>query len=168
MAKMSVDSLRNNLTNPARAYLWEVIFPTPLKGDAETFLLRAQTTTFPERSFGSILIPYKQSAGIKYPGKLTYPHTWDLTFVEGEDRKILQSFYDWCNEVINDRTNTGSVVVKTDIYLHLLNTDGDVSMKVKLMGCYPERMSDVSLGYDTEAPMMFTITFSYDHWELVS
>jgi len=168
MAKMSADSLKNNITNPARSYLWEVIFPTPLKGNAETYLLRAQSTTMPERSFGSILIPYKQSAGIKYPGKLTYPHAWDITFVEGEDREMIQNFYDWCNEIINDRTNIGAVRIKTDLYLHLINTDGTVAKKINMMGCYPERMSDVNLDYASEEEMKFTITFSYDRWEIVS
>lgn len=166
MAKMSADSLRNNITNPARSYLWEVLVPTPLQGDAETYLLRAQTTTMPERSFGEILIPYKQSAGIKFPGKLAYPHTWDITFIEGEDRKILQSFYDWCNDIIDDKTNTGSIIIKTDLYLHLLDTDGSVALKIKLTGCYPQRMSDVPLDYSAEDPIKFTITFSYDKWTI--
>lgn len=163
---MSVNSLRNNLSNPGRVYLWEVLFPSPLEGDTETLLLRAQTTEMPERSFGSILIPYKQTAGIKYPGKLTYPHTWDITFVEGEDRAIIQTFYDWCNRVIDDKTGVGDLVVKTDIYLHLIDTNGNVSKKIKMSGCYPERMGNVSMDYNSEEEMKFTITFSYDVWTM--
>jgi hypothetical protein len=162
---MSVDSLRNNLTNPARAYLWEVVIPTPLAGETEDYLLRAQSTSLPERSFGEILIPYKQSAGIKFPGKLTYSHTWDLTFIENEDREVLTSFYEWCNQIIDDRLNTGSVTIKTDVYLHLLNTDGEVALRVRLMGCYPQRMSDAPLDYASEDPIRFTVTFSFDRWE---
>ena len=168
MAKMSVDSLRNNLTNPARAYLWEVLIPNPGAGDSETLLLRCQTTSIPGRSVGEIHIPFKQSAGVKFPGKLIYTHTWDLTFNEGEDREIFKAFYDWCQNVIHDKYNTGDVVVKTDIYLHLLDTNGTVSMKIKLIGTYPQEVGDVALDYTTEDPVRFTVKFSYDRWSYVS
>jgi len=165
MAYMSVDSLRNNLTNPARGYLWEALIPNPPSGDSETMLLRCVSASLPSRSFGAILIPFKQSAGVKFPGKLTYDHIIDLTFLEGEDRAMFDAFYEWCNTIVNDKTGVGSVSVKTDIYLHLLNTDGEVALKIRLVGCYPERMSDVPLDMGSEAEMRFTIGFSFDRWE---
>jgi len=167
MVEMNVDSLRNNITNPARNYLWEVIIPSPPEGSTETIMLRAQTASIPERSFGSILIPFKQTGGVKFPGKITYPHTWDVTFVDGEDREMLKTFYDWMNQIIHDRFFIVSVDFKTDIYLHLINQDNTVAKKIKLVGTYPERLADVNLPQDSEDAIMFTVTFSYDRWELV-
>lgn len=167
MAKMSADSLRNNLTNPARTYLWEVLIPSPVAGDTETYLLRAQSAEIPERGFGEIHIPFKQSAGIKVPGKLQYPQKWDVTFVEGEDRQIMQDIYDWMNSIIHDKYQVGNMVFKTDIYFNLINTDGSVAKKIKLVGTYPERLSNVDMDADSEDPVKFTVTFSYDRWELV-
>lgn len=167
MVEMNVDSLRNNITNPARAYLWEVIIPNPPEGSTETIMLRAQTTSMPERSFGSILIPFKQSAGVKFPGKVTYTHDWDVTFVEGEDREMLETFYNWMNNIVHDKFYTGSGDFKTDIYLHLINQDWTIAKKIKLVGCYPQRISDVNLPMEGEDAVMFTVTFSFDRWELV-
>ena len=167
MVEMSVDSLRNNLGNPARTYLWEVIVPSPLEGSSETIMYRAQTTSIPERSFGEILVPFKQSAGIKFPGKIHYTQKWDITFVEGEDREMLVTFYDWMNDIIDDKFMIGRVDYKTDIYLHLLNTDRSVAKRIKLVGCYPERIADVQLGMEPEEKVMFTVTMSFDRWELV-
>ena len=167
MTEMSIDSLRNNLANPARVYLWEVVMPNPLEGDTETLLLRAQTTALPERSFGSILIPFKQTAGVKFPGKVTYTHTLDMTFIEGEDRKILDTFYKMMNAIIDDKSGIGTLSYKRDIYIHLINQDGSVEKKIKLVGTYPERMSGVELNQESETPMIFTITFSFDRWEVV-
>lgn len=167
MAKMSADSLKNNLTNPARTYLWEVLIPNPGEGDTETYLLRAQSSEIPERGFGEILIPFKQSAGIKFPGKIQYPQKWDVTFVESEDRQIMQDVYDWMNNIIHDRFQVGNPVIKTDIYFNLINTDGSIAKKIRLVGTYPERMSNVAMDADSEDACKFTTTFSYDRWELV-
>ena len=168
MAKMSADSLRNEITNPARTYLWEVIMPNPLAGDADTWLLRAQTAEVPERAFGKIHLDYKQSAGIDFPGKLQYTHEWPVTFVEGEDRKILQDVYDAMNNIIDDRTNLGQVSYKRDIYMNLLNQDGTIAKKIKFVGTFPLRLANVNMDYASDEPVRFTVTFNFDRWELVA
>ena len=164
MAEMSVNSLKNNLSNPARTYLWEVLFASPLGGDTDTLLLRCRSTNIPGRSVGSIHLPYKQTGGVKYPGKLTYSHTWACTFVEGEDRDIWQAFYDWAQAIINDETGLGSFGIKTDVYLHLINTDGTVSKKIKLVGAYIESQDDIALSYDDEGVINIAVVWSYDYW----
>lgn len=166
MGRMSADALKNDLSNAARVCLWEVLIPNPGEGDPETFLLRAQSSSVPERAVGQIVIPFKQTAGIAIPGKLVYPHTWDVVFIEGEDREIFKSFYDWCDKVVHAKYGVGSVsATKVDIYLHLLDTDGSVSQKVRMIGCYPQRLSDAALDMATDDILRFTVTFSYDRWE---
>lgn len=168
MTRMSVDTFRRNLTNPARVYLWEILMPNPVAGDPETLMLRCRTTVIPGRSVGEILIPFKQSAGVKFPGKLIYPHVIDLTFVEGEDREIFRALYDMCQSVVHDKYNVGSYPVdKRNFYLHLIDTDGTVSMRIRLIGCYCQEVVEAPLSWDTEAELNFTGRFSYDRWELV-
>ncbi|MHA1592007.1 MAG: hypothetical protein ACTSUP_06015 [Candidatus Heimdallarchaeaceae archaeon] len=164
MSQMSINSLKNNLTNPARSYLWEVLFANPLGGDTETLLLRCRSTNIPGVSLGSILLPYKQTGGVKYPGKKTFSHTWSATFVEGEDRAMWDAFYEWTQSIVNAETGLGSFNIKTDIYLHLINTDGTVSKKIKLVGCYIESQEDIAITNDTDAEINIAVTFSYDYW----
>ena len=170
MPQMSTDQLRNNLTNPQRTYLWDVLIPNPVGGgDPDTISLRARSKSIPEASFGQILIPYKQSAGVVYPGKLSFPHDWDCTFIEGEDHAMFDIIYDWRQSIINDRTNIGTtdVAVKSDIYLKLLKTDGEESMKIRLVGCFPRVCPSVPLSYDDESELQYPVTWSYDRWEKV-
>lgn len=167
MPTMDADSLNNNLTNPARIYLWEVIIPNPLAGSAELFLLRAQTTQMPERSFGKIHLDYKQSAGVDYSGKLTYPHEWPITFVDGEDRQALQDIYDAMNYIVDDKTHTGNVSYKRDIYLHLINQDAAVAKRYKFVGSWPLRLESVNMDFTSEDAVRFTVVFNYDRWELL-
>lgn len=164
MPEMSVDSLKNNLTNPARNYLWEVLFANPKGGDTTTLLLRCRSTSIPGVSVGKIHIPYKQSGGIEYPGKKTFSHTWSCVFVEGEDRAMWDAFYDWTQAIIDAETGLGSLSIKTDIYLHLINTDGTVAKKIKMVGCYVESQDDVAISQSDEGEIEISITFSYDYW----
>jgi len=167
MPEMSVNSLKNNLNNPGRSYLWEVLFPNPLGGDTDTLLLRCRSTNIPGVSVGSILLPYKQTGGVKYPGKKTYSHTWACTFVEGEDRAMWDAFYDMAQAIIDDETGLGSFGIKRDVYLHLIDTDGTVSKRIKLVGSYIESQEDIALSYDEEGAIIIAVTFSYDYWTKV-
>jgi len=164
MSEMSVNSLRDNLGNPARAYLWEFLCANPLGGDTETLLLRCRSASIPGVSVGSILVPYKQTGGLKFPGKKTFSHTWACSFIEGEDRAIWDAFYAWAQAIINTETGLGAWNIKRDLYLHLIDTDGTVSKKIKIVGAYVESQDDVSLTQDSETEVTVNITFSYDYW----
>jgi hypothetical protein len=170
MANMSQDNLKNNVSNFVRRYLWEVIFSNPIGGgDSTALMLRAQSTSIPGSSFGSIKVPFKQGPGIKVPGKLTMPQTWTTVFVEGTDGKIFDAIYAWKQAIVHDRLNVGGPdsIIKADIYLHLLDMSGTVIRRIKLVGAYPELMDDTPLSYEDEAVLMYTVTWSYDRWELV-
>ena len=168
MGNMGADSLANNLSNPARTYLWEVMFANPVGGgDKDVLTLRCQTTNLPGRSVGEILIPFKASPGIKVPGKLTMSHTWVSSFIEGADKKVFAALHAWQQIITHDRLNIGgpTIAIKTDIYLRLLDTKGAVYLKIRLVGCYVQAVDDVALAYTDEDTIKYSATFSYDFWE---
>lgn len=164
MTLMDINSLKDNLGNPARTYLWEVMFSNPLGGDVKTLLLRCNSTTIPGVSVGTIPIPFKQTGGIVVPGKKTYSHTWSCTFVEGEDRAMWDAFYAMAQSIVDDVTGIGSLFVKRDIYLHLINKDGTVSKKIRMIGCFVQSQDDVTMSYDDNTVVNINVTFSYDYW----
>ena len=168
MAKMGADSLKNNLTNPARIYLWEVLFANPIGGGSGDVLeLRCQTTAIPGRSVGQILIPFKGTGGIAFPGKVTFSHEWANTFVEGTDGAVFNALYQWFEAISESNSGQGNVdnAVKTDLYLHLIDQEGTVYRSIKLVGCYIKTMDDTPMPYGEEGAVMFNATFSYDRWE---
>jgi len=168
MANMSVDSLRNNLTNPQRGYLWEVIFPSiPGGGDSDALTIRAQSAAIPSRSVGEIKIPFKQSAGVKYAGKLSYTQTMALTFAEGEDKKVHTAIYAWKQKIVNDYSNVGDgdEAIKADFYLNLLSTKGEITRTIKLVGAFPQEVGEISLDQGEEDAIKYPVTFSFDRWE---
>ncbi len=171
MAKMSADNLKNNLNTLAKIFLWDVVFVNPIGGgDADVLNVRCQSTTKPGRSFGSILIDYKATPGVKFPGRARLTHTFPCTFVESTDAKTYDALYKWMQAIWHDRLGTGlpDISIKSDIYLNLLSEDGSISEKIKLVGAYVELLDETPLNYGTDAGIVYSATFSYDRWEKVS
>ncbi len=162
-----IDSLKANL-DPARAYRWELVVPSPPSGVAGDILsVRCQSTSKLGRSFGSINIPFKQTAGLKVAGRAKYSQAWSMTFVEGEDGKVASSINAWMNLIVNDKTGLGmgDNLVKRNMYLRLLDSNEQVTQKFKVIGCYPESISDVALAYSSDNAMQYSVTFAFDKWE---
>jgi len=164
---MSADNLKHDLSNAARVYWWDVVLSSlPGGGNRDHLEVRAQSTAIPGRSFGEILVPFKGSPGIKFPGKLTMTHIWPAVFIEGIDQEVFDAIYGWKQYVQDARTGIGSPdsLIKSDIYLRLQNAADSVIKKFKLVGCYPQAIDDVPLAYDDEAVVMYNVSFSYDYW----
>jgi|GEM_PF-6728974 len=168
MADMSADVLRNNLSNPARTYLWHIYFTTMIGGgDAAKVEGRCQSTSIPSRSTRGIHLPYKGTPGLKFPGKLTQPQIWRCRFVEGIDRKVFDALYGWQQTILNARTGIGSPdpTLKTEIHLKCINYGNVDWLAIKLVGAWLEEMPDVPLTYDANTFIHFDASFSYDYWE---
>ena len=168
---MGTDVLTTNLTNPQRVYLWEITIPNPIGGgDTNILQARAQSTSLPGRSVGGdILVPYKQTGGIKFPGKLTYTHTWAITFVEGEDTKVFAAIHAWNQQVVNDQSgiSAGDENIKSNLFFKELSTKGADGLQIKLIGCYPESVADVEMSYASQDVKRLVVTFSYDSWQQI-
>ena len=168
MARMSADNLRNDISSPAKVYLWEVLFASVVGGGNRDHLeVRAHSTAIPGRSFGEILVPFMGGPGIKFPGKLVMTHIWPAVFIEGNDRATWNVVYPWMQAIQNARTGFGSLDadIKRDVYLRLIDQTGAVTNRVKLLGCYPQAVDEVPLAYEDEASIFYNVTFSYDTWE---
>jgi len=168
MAEFGTDSLKANLTNPQREYLWEVLIPTPIgAGSTETFQVRAQSSQVPGRKNSPIPIPYKQTAGVVVAGKLEYDHTWACTFVEGEDKKVYDAIYSWQQAIVNDLAGVGvgDPLYKTDMFIILQTTAGGTSLQLKLKGAWVQELGAASLSYDSTNVIKYSVTFAFDTTE---
>ena len=166
---MGVDSLKANLTNPARVYLWDVIIPAPIgTGDTTTYQVRAQTSQVPQVSDAPIHIDYKQTAGVQVSGKKEYEHTWACTFLEGEDHKVYDALYSWTQTIVHDVTGVGvgDPLYKTDVYLNLVTVAGSNYMSVHLKGAWIQTIGTFEVSYATNDVIKYTVTFQFDSIEI--
>jgi len=168
MTGMSSENLKNDISNPAKTYLWDVAFANLIGGGNRDHLeVRAQSTAIPGRSFGEILVPFMGTPGIKFPGKLTMTHSWPAVFIEGNDREVWKALYAWSQAIQNVRTGLGGPdsLIKADVYLRLKDQQGNVTNKLRLAGCYPQAVDEVPLAFEDESSIFYNATFSYDYWE---
>ena len=168
MAFMSVDSLKANLTNPQRTFNWELLIPVPIGGgDSNLFTIRAQSSQVPSRENSPINVPFKQTAGAVFAGKLTYTHTWECSFVEGEDHKIYDAIHDWQEDIVGENTGIGlgDPLYKTDAYITQLTTAGGNSLRLKLKGIWPQNIAVLPLSYENNTVAIYTVTFAFDSFE---
>jgi hypothetical protein len=167
MAEMGIDSLKGNLSNPARSYLWDVVIPVPIGGgESTTYQMRAMSAEIPSRSNDPITIPYKQTAGFVVAGKLKYTHEWSCEFREGEDKKVFDALRGWQQNIVNDAfgVGIGDPLYKTDIYITTLKTDGSIWMKLKLKGCWVSSVDAVTLSYADDGLITYKVKFAFDSW----
>lgn len=168
MADFSVDSLKANLTNPQRTYLFDVLIPVPVGGgDSTTLQIRAESSEVPSVGNTPIEIAYKATAGIQVAGKKVYSHTWTCTFREGEDHKIYDALYAWTQNITNDvlGIGVGEPFYKTDAYISLLKVDGSTSMRLKLKGCWIAEIGTLALTYTDSKIATYSVKFQFDSFE---
>jgi hypothetical protein len=164
----SVDSLKANLTNPQRSYLFDVLIPVPVGGgDSNTLQIRAEASEIPSVGNDPIGIAYKATAGIQVAGKKVYDHKWTCTFREGEDHRIYDALYAWCQNITNDvlGIGVGDPFYKTDAYISLLKVDGSTSMRLKLKGCWISNIGKYALSYTDSKIVTYSVEFTFDSFE---
>jgi hypothetical protein len=166
---MNIATLRTNLANPQRTYLWQIWFDKLIGGGNPDIKFRAQASMLPGRAFGDILVPYMQTAGIRYPGKMSMSHDWTIQFVEGEDGIVQKAFYAWHEAVIavdtGKRPELTDSAIKTDAYLQMLGVRGSPTQKYVLRGVYCKTLPEVQVAYEQDQTFMYSVTLSFDDWE---
>lgn len=163
----SVEVLKAKLTSPARSYLWDVIFPMPFGGgNSELLMVRAQTTSIPDVAIGQIKIPYRQTGGAAYHGKLQYGQTWDVTFVEGEDAAVFQEFLRGLSRVVDPATGLGlpDNVLKSPVIMTLDDVTDAPYQSIELIGCWVMKVHALPLAMKNDTEINVTASLSFDYW----
>ena len=171
MPNMGMDSLKQNLTNPQRIFMWEFEIPAPKGlGTADIWVIRTQAAQEPGRSFTPIAIPFKGTGGIVVPGKEVYDHTLTVRMLEGEDAKSYEAIQSWMKLIRDNVTGVGlsDPSLKTDAVVSLIDTKGVVTKRVKIVGMYPQDKGVVALDYDQNDVQKYEVVFAYDRWEELS
>jgi len=171
MSEMSLDALRQNLTNPQRVYLWEFEIPAPKgSGDTDVWILRTQMMQEPGRRFDPIDIPFKGTGGFRVPGKEVYTHEITVRVLEGEDAKAFEAIQSWMELIRSNISGLGSADpdLKSDAIVRLLDSKGETTKAIKLVGMYPQEKPTVDLDYSTNDSQKYDVTFSFDRWETIT
>jgi hypothetical protein len=166
----------------ARIYNWEMTFPDIAKvttsiSDAEDFIIRTRNSTIPSKGNEKIQTDFM---GMKafFAGKPVFTNTITLLAEEFEDLLISKGMYEWNENVFS--TSLKSVSPGSSLkhqkkggyainaFLKLYSQDGTILDKQwKLYNVFPENVDDVSLDYAGNDSIKYSMTFSFDTWELI-
>lgn len=170
MAKaLQVDALKQNIASPQRAYMFELEIPSPRGlGSSELWNLRCVALEDPERSFETIHIDYKGTAGFDIDGRESYTHTMTVTVEEGEDAQTFNAIDSWMDLCRDSASGLGVTdpEKKTDAVVLYYSTDGaTVTRKSRIIGMWPKRRPVVKLASGSSERVRYDVEFSFDRIE---
>lgn len=155
----------------ARSSLFEVQITNPINGvgDAQVpFMARA--AQIPASTLGIVPVPYF-GRQIKVAGNRTYPE-WTVTIMNDEDFLIRNAMEQWSHAINsaqgNLRTAGGSApqLYKSNAQVTQFGKTGDVLRVYNFVGIFPSEVSQIDVGWENEGIQEFTVTFSFDYWEV--
>lgn len=159
-----INSYRASFQGGARQYLfyYKPNFPGGVAGidiSSATYLVR--TTVLPETTTEEIMVNW-QGFDFKVAGKYTYAD-WTVTFNVDLDARIQTMFHNWSALIHDPTTNVYKrpALYFADQQVELLDLDGKVLMKYKLMGAWPKTVGQATLDYASNEVVQFDVTFAY-------
>ena len=171
MGQMGLDALRQNLSNPQRAYMFTFEIPAPIGlGDPNTWVLRVKAAEEPERSFDKIEIPFMGTAGLVLPGKEKYSHEMKVTVLEGEDAATYQFVQSWMAMIRDNISGVGlgDPDLMADGVLTEYDTKGNAVKRIKITGMYPQAKGAVPLAWENSKVVEYDITFAFQRIETMT
>ena len=172
MSLSPISAFAANLGNPQRTFLWTIIFPNIVGGGgtAQTIALSAQSASMPERSQGVIKVPFQAAPPLIIPGKLEYPQSWDVTFVESESAQMMATWYAWAQQMVNDVSGVAGgdfADISANALFQLLSADGStVTSEYTFTSLWVQKIGAVQVDYATSEIVRIPITFAYQGWTI--
>lgn len=182
MAQFTVEGRLKGLRDVQRTWLWELVIPEIANVTAgemknvEDLIVRCRSASIPARGNEGVQSNF-MGMSQWFPGKPTFPQTFDVTIEETEDQIVHKALTKWQDVIFNvDPTSPmgGSSTrplkrdMAKDIYLIMYKYNQDeMEKKIRFYNAYPENVGEVALAYSDNASVSFSCTFKYDFWRLV-
>ncbi len=164
---MSIDAFKAAVTNFARPTLYKVSAESVLDRNLEFLCKAAQ---IPSSTLGVIEVPY-MGRKVKVAGDRTF-EDWQLTIQNDESMLIRKQLEDWSAQINHHEQNVGPNAVaqyKHDMTVQQLGNDGSVLAEYRLVGCWPQVIAEVDLGFENnDVVSEFVLTISYDYWTRIA
>ena len=126
------------------------------------------STTLPGQTIGTTTVKFR-GRELKLAGDSRTFTDWSFSVMNDTNFKIYRAFETWLNAINNMTDNTG--VVATSLYqstgsIIQLDRNGEPLKTYKFVGCFPNKLGDIALDYDTENTIeSFDVDLSYQWFE---
>lgn len=163
---MNVDKFRSKVKEVARLNRYRVIIPNFFDGDLYQYL--AKEVELPGKEF--------RVANLNFWGsEISLAQSVDfdplsITFYTDNELKVKKDIDNWMNEIFDLELWTVGYYEDyvVDMFVEILNNNGDVIEKIKIEKAYPKNIGSISLSYESEnEPFIITVQFQYWNWKKV-
>jgi hypothetical protein len=152
------------LPDPIPSWLWSCDIELP--GDKIIPGPYILEITFPF-SYIEPISRYRAGSFLYFPGHSNID-TVTVNFYETEDFRVLQAFKLWQSMVIDDLGNySAPTSFLGAINLHLHDNQGRERATCHLYGCWPARLTDWSLNYQSSTHLQVGVQFSVNNSKFV-
>lgn len=180
MANFTIEGRSKSAGDILRNWQFDVSLPE-IKGlnigaDTEGLLIRTREASLPGRSMETIESSFMGTKQV-YPGKSTFENTMEFTFEESDDQYISKVFHNWSEKIFqyneegshpgaSESSSKSSLV--TPVYIKLRKYDQSLAKKMyKLVNAFPSDIGSVSLGYESNDSIKYSVTLTFDYWKLI-
>jgi hypothetical protein len=138
----------------------------PGGGDADQFSVRNMTAALDGKSHGTTKITLHRQ-DVNFANRAKFPQTFQATYIDSTDRKVLSAFENWENQITDP--NTGLPRPKSfytvDGNLHVYDSNNRVVEKRVYKNLWVSNVTYSQLNGNTEnSPLQISATFTYDYW----
>jgi len=132
--------------------------------------LYATAYSVPGRSITDIPVPF-QGFNFHIPGQVTYePNPWQITFNTPGDYLVRNALERWSFATINEDTSCGQFNFPCDtasIDIAVLSPKCKIMRVYRLIGVYPQNISEIAYDQSAIERTTFTASFHYQMWRPV-
>jgi hypothetical protein len=110
-----------------------------------------------------------------FPGKPTFGNTFEVTIEETEDQIVHKALTAWQNLIFNISPTliTGGQSLRPlkrdvakDVYLLMYKYNGtEMENKIRFYNCFVQNVGDVSMAYNANEAVQYSVTFNFDFWD---
>ena len=127
-----------------------------------------KSTSFPEKTIG-LSSAFIQGRELRLPGDSVYPTEHEITFYNTADHAIRNMFKKWMSSIDNFGTNFHTCNPEqfvVEIKIHQLDCNGEPVATATLHNAWPSALTQVEVDSETINQIeMFTVRFTYSHWD---
>lgn len=157
-------------------------------GGTSQFMIRCRKASIPKKSFEGNFETHYMGSKKKFPGKAVVDGDMTLEFDEFQDLIVSKMLHGWQNLIYDQSINEdGGDLMSTNNQLSggsVSNYLKDYTAKIQIVlydstkkkrlpvgwvcyQCWPNDVSEVSLGYEESGKLTRSVTFSYNTWQMI-
>jgi hypothetical protein len=143
-----------------------------LSNNTDQFIYHVRGANIPGSDLSEIPVAYR-GREFKIPGNRTYS-TWQMTIIDDVQYSLWSNFHKWSNAINNHVnnipdstaiTNFNFTQIMQDWTVQQLDINGNCTRAVKLIGCWPSIISEISFLMDeNESFCTFTVDMEYQYF----